>query len=341
LIKEYLLEYTQAFARLYLGNDRCRDFRVQRVRFNYDTEAWEEGTFYLPILADDYVLLTPIDMLTRDDTWISHRDLLEHFDLIPPALPDKELRAQVNNYFERQLSIAAGRARRPPNRQERDAAAMSTVRQYPELLDYYIHQREVAGEEARSVSAAKVADTFEIFVQQIRRVVTDLQARTNFYKQEFSSYDAALARAKGFKHYIEKQDGWKLINRDGEPFAKEAEVQLYFGLIWFGSIFDVNREVNNGRGPVDYKISIGSADKSLIEFKLASNTKLKHNLENQVAIYEKANQTVTSVTVIVCYTASHQEKIEKLLKELGLAGREDIIVIDARSDNKPSASTAK
>ena len=55
--------------------------------------------------------------------------------------------------------------------------------------------------------------------------------------------------------------------------------------------YDVNREVNNGRGPVDFKVSKGSKDTTLVEFKLASNTKLKKNLENQVEIYKKANCT--------------------------------------------------
>jgi hypothetical protein len=345
LIKQYLLDYTQTFARQYLSDEHCRNFPIRRVRFNYETEAWADGTYYLPTLSGDYVLLTPIDMLTRDETWISHRDLLNRFDEIPAALPNAELRAQVENYFTQQLRASAPVnrriRRRDPTRAERDVAAEATINRFPELLDFYIRMREDAGDEAESISMEKVHDTLVVFVNQLKRVVADLQDRTDFYDQEWSSYQAALARTKGFKQYVENQDGWRLINRDGQPFAKESEVQLFFGLIWFGSIFDVNREVNNGRGPVDFKVSIGSADKSLIEFKLASNTKLKQSLEKQVDIYEKANQTATSVKVIVCYTEADQAKVDKTLKGLGLDSREDIIVIDARNDNKPSGSKAK
>jgi hypothetical protein len=39
----------------------------------------------------------------------------------------------------------------------------------------------------------------------------------------------------------------------------------------------------------DFKISIGAADKSLIEFKLAGNSQLKRQREKQVHIYEAAN----------------------------------------------------
>jgi hypothetical protein len=333
LIKEYLLEYTQTFARQYLKSEQCRDFAVRHVRFNYETEAWESGCYRLPAVWGDYVLLTPIDMLTRDDTWISFGDMVNRFASIPTALPNDELRAQVSNYFAKALGDK-------PNRAQAVAAVQSTVRQYPELLDYYIRIREDAGDDAEHQSQEKVRDTFEVFVAQLTRLVHDLRARTDFYNVGWSSYDEALTRARHFKHYVEDQDGWKLVNRGNGAFAKESEVQLYFGLAWFGSAFDVNREPNNGRGPVDFKISIGAADKSLIEFKLASNRQLKRNLQNQVEIYKKANGTATAVTVIIAYTAEEQDRVKKQLKELDLAARADIIVIDARGDNKPTGSKA-
>jgi hypothetical protein len=144
-----------------------------------------------------------------------------------------------------------------------------------------------------------------------------------------------------FKHYVENQDGYQLINRgDGQGFSKEKDVQLFFGLIWCTTEFDVNREPNNGRGPVDFKVSYGAGDKSLIEFKLAKSSSLKRNLEKQVEIYEKANKTRTSVKVVVCYTAEDQARAVGIIKDLGLQDEESIVLIDARSDNKPSASKA-
>jgi predicted Rossmann fold nucleotide-binding protein DprA/Smf involved in DNA uptake len=102
----------------------------------------------------------------------------------------------------------------------------------------------------------------------------------------------------------------------------------------------VNREVNNGRGPVDFKLSKGAVDKSLNEIKLASNSQLKRNLQNQVEVYEKANGTRTSVKMIVCYTEADVAKVYAVLKELDLRGEKSIVVIDARADNKPSGSKA-
>lgn len=98
--------------------------------------------------------------------------------------------------------------------------------------------------------------------------------------------------------------------------------------------------MNNGRGPVDFKVSAGAFDKTLIEFKLGSNRSLKRNLEKQVAIYEKANQTRSSVKVILYYTREDEARVRAILKELDLEQEKSILLIDARSDNKPSASKA-
>ena len=142
------------------------------------------------------------------------------------------------------------------------------------------------------------------------------------------------------KDVIENKDGYRIFWRDGQPFRKEDDLQILYRLTWFGTPSDINREVNNGRGPVDFKVSRGAPDKSLVECKLASNSKLRQNLENQVAIYQKASDAPQALKVIVYFTETELVKTQKILKELGLSEAEDIILIDARRDNKPSASVA-
>jgi hypothetical protein len=333
LIKEYLLDYTQKFTLANLHPSLYKTFRVRRVRFNYDTEAWEDGQFTLPKLRNDFVLLTPKDMLTRDDTWINKRDLVDDFQDLPLAVSNVQLREQINNFFYKHLP-------QKPKRKEIDEAAVATIRKFPELVDYYIKIKEESGDVAADASTVKVEDLVSVFVEGLDAVLADLQEKIRFYDKLPDSYAECLERVNAFKRYVEHQDGYQLINRKGRGFSQESEVQLFFGLVWYGTAFDVNREVNNGRGPVDYKVSSGSADKTLIEFKLASNSHLKRNLEKQVEIYEKANDTSKSIKVIVSYTEAHERKVRQILSDLGLDDKEDIVLIDARSDNKPSASTA-
>lgn len=115
-------------------------------------------------------------------------------------------------------------------------------------------------------------------------------------------------------------------------------MQVIYRLVWYGSSLDVNREVNNGRGPVDYKISYGKKNSTLVEFKLASNSKLKQNLAKQVEIYKAASETERAIKVIMYFTEKEYEKLCTVLNELGLADCKDIVLIDARDDNKESAS---
>ena len=110
--------------------------------------------------------------------------------------------------------------------------------------------------------------------------------------------------------------------------------------MWYGSNKDVNREVNNGRGPVDFKISFGNGDKCLIEFKWASNTKLKSNLQFQTEVYARANSTHNKLSVVLYTSKQELAKVEETLSEIGKVGNKDIILIDA-SNKKQSALNVK
>jgi hypothetical protein len=117
-------------------------------------------------------------------------------------------------------------------------------------------------------------------------------------------------------------------------------LQILYRLVWFGSPSDVGTEANDGRGPVDFKVSRGAPDKTLIEMKLARNSKLERNLEKQVEVYKKASDAKRGIKVIIFFSSAELEKVERILARLKLTGNKDIVLIDARSDNKPSGSNA-
>lgn len=334
LIKHFLCDYTQKFTRKHVDDAMSRDFVVGRVAFNRETETWMSGTYRLPNLDGDFVLLTPKDLLTREDTWINHTNMVRTFDQLLAAVDDVQLRAQMQNYLARRLS-------QDPKPKELREARARTIREFPILVDLYIRTKEDDREEASSVSAERTADAHDVLVSQVQAVAADIAAKTTLYTKPWSSYDEACAAVMLFKHYVEHQDGYKLINRGGgKPFASEKEVQTFFGLLLAWSRFDVNREPNNGRGPVDFKISSGARDKALIEFKLAKSTALQRNLQKQVDIYQSANKTPYAMKVVIAYTSAELDKVDRVLVALGLASDTSVVVVDASSDNKPSASVA-
>ena len=154
-----------------------------------------------------------------------------------------------------------------------------------------------------------------------------------------NSYEATLARAKYVKHVIEDCDGYRYFYVGDDPVRREEDLKILFRMTWYSTRHDYNSEVNNGRGPADAVISNGSSDKSLAEFKLASNSKLKKNLKNQTGVYEKAS-VVTNKTIkmIVYFNYSELKKVNQILKELKVENDDSIVLIDARKDNKVSAS---
>ncbi len=339
LIKGYLLEYTQEFTKKNIDGKLTDKFRVQKVRFNYETESWEEDEFILPKFEIDFVLLTPKELLTKDDTWINKNDLINDFEQIPNSVPDDQLRFQINNYFGSQLKNDPDKE---PTKKDKAAAAFATLQQFPQLIDFFIKYKEEHGEQAESISSQKVVFSQEVFVDNVQNFVTGLGGGTSFYEQpQENSFKEATNKIQILKKFIEKNDGYRLFyDKKGEVVKNESDLQLLFKLACHNSIFDINREPNNGRGPVDFAFSFGSKDKTLVEFKLASNKKLKQNLLNQVEIYQEANDTEMAFKVILFFSAKEHERVLSILSETNLAGKENIVLIDGRNDNKPSASNA-
>lgn len=339
LIKEFLLDYTQTFAQKNIDESLREEFRVPRTRFNYGTETWEEATFDLPKFNGEYVILTPKGLLTKDETWINKKDLLEDFERIPTAIADDELRFKINNYFLSRIPRDPKKTKEP-TKQERVNAAFATIQEFPELIDYYIKLKEENGDLAESISNGKVIFSQNFYINNVRKFVVGLQGE-NFYSSAKNSYEEAKKKIKILKGYIEDNDGYKLFYHNSERITNEKDVQLLFGLVCHeSSVFDVNREVNNGKGPVDFKFSKGSGDKTLVEFKLASNKRLEQNLQKQVEIYQKANKTMSSFKVVIYFTEAEHARVVDILNRTGLSGKENIVLIDGRNDNKVSASRA-
>lgn len=335
LIKDYLCTYTQTFTKAYLSIKQWRVRPVNNAVFNYETERWLPRSYELPWTGSDYVLLCPKDMLTKDDTWINRTDLAEEFEKIPTAIPDAQLRAQINNYFEKVLVRPKDRA---PSKAERRSAAMETVLQFPELIDWFIRYKEEHGDEAVDISKLRLQIVEDFLVRGAKELIRKL-GDDGFYKERGTSYEETHRRLEFLKSRIET-DGYRSFYISGKPVEREADLQRLFRYVWLDTSYAVSPEVNHGRGPADFEISKGSTDKTIVEMKLATNTQLKRNLQNQVELYQRASGAQHVIKVIVYFTYAELKKVEKILLELKIVGHRDVILIDARDDNKPSASKA-
>lgn len=338
LIKSWLLAYTEGFAKKYIDKKYLKEFTVEKAYFNYTLERWMPQEYLLPVYNEDFVILTPRDILTKDENWINNNDLHGDFMGICRSIPNEQLRAEITNYFQKCLPIHSDN--KPNTQKEIRWAQQRTIDKYPEIINWYIKQKEENKVGASTHAMSNVESCEQLFNEDVLSFVTLLHDNTEFYGLKSSgSYDESMRRVKYLKQAIETNDVYRIFYEDGKPIRKEQTLQLIFRLVWYGTSYDVNREVNNGRGPADYIVSMGALDKTIVEFKLASNSKLKQNLEHQVEIYKEANKTNQSITVILYFTESELKKLTKILNELNLANCPDIVLIDA--GEKESASNVK
>ena len=337
LILDFLCKYTQEFAAHHIDPTLRKKVWIKKAFFNYETESWERRSYELPWMGNDFILLTPKDILTRDENWINRTDMIRDFETIPAAISDAELRGQVFNYFHFVLSRPA--SRRAPSQRDRNTAAARTLMQFPQLVDYYIKLKEDTGDAAVDVSAEKVALTRFVFEKQVRALQQTLAAESSFYSIAGGTYLEAHRRLQYLKDVIENKGGHRIFYHEGKAIQRESDLQILYRFVWFGTPSDVGREANDGRGPVDFKISRGR-DKTLVEMKLAKNTALERNLEKQLPIYQAASDAQHGIKAIIFFSAQEKAHVEGILDRLKILGHKDIVLIDARNDNKPSGSKA-
>ena len=335
LIKDYLLNYTENFANSNLDKEKCSNFRIAKVAFDYTTETWIDKTYFLPKFENDFVILTPKDLLTQYDIWINKSDMAKHFDgILIDSATDPELRAKLNNYLFKVLKDKGD------SEKVAKEAKIQAYSEFPDLIDFYIRYKENHADEASELSKERVEDSEIFYINQFGELANKILS--TYKSLHADTYEETKNRVAFMKDVIETKDGYKLLyDPSGNKISSEKDLQILFRFVWFGSVSDVNREPNNGRGPVDYKVSVGASDITLAEFKLASNSKLKQNLEHQIEIYKEANNTKKSLKVIFYFSAEELAKTKRILTDLNLTDDRDIILVDCRRDNKISASNVK
>ncbi len=336
LIMGHLAEFTQSFALDNIDPAMRREIPLNKAAFNYKTRTWATRRYELPYYDGDFVLLTPKDLLTKDEAWINRPELIDRFVGIAESLPDAVLRAQVNQYL---LRVLPSDPKAGPK--EVGKAIGLAIERFPEVLDYYVLDKERHADQASSVAQARVLEVERRFVDQVRQLVDGYLGPLGFYEIPGDTYSEARRRALFLKDVIENKGGHRIFYVDNVPVQRESDLHILYRLTWYAPLSDVSREVNDGRGPADFKVSRGALDKTLVEFKLAKNTQLERNLANQTGIYESASDaTHPSLKVIIYFSEQELLRVNAILERLGLADSPHVLLIDARADNKPSGSRA-
>ena len=158
--------------------------------------------------------------------------------------------------------------------------------------------------------------------------------------------DSIYSMVGAYKHFIEQNGGWQLLWNDHGPSKGEKAAQLLFlGIVSHycrANNIDVSPEPNIGRGPVDFKMSQGYQFRTLLEVKLARNTKFWNGLNKQLPTYLEAEQVHDGYFIVVIFNEADVERtkeIGKLASKLNNDTGYNItpVVVDAR----PKISASK
>jgi hypothetical protein len=148
------------------------------------------------------------------------------------------------------------------------------------------------------------------------------------------------------KHYLEENKGY-IYFWDNENPREEQYIQPLIGILIATQCayenIDFNREVETGRGRVDFKFSRGYELKAHMEVKRADSNDLKNGLKSQLPIYLKADDVDMGFYFIVTYNKKDKQKVKELVEEKQKIEQErnislNIIEIDVSRENKKSGS---
>ena len=351
LILDYVCSYTEQFAFQYISEEQRSRFRVDGATFNYQTKSFVPKSYILPFIYNEksrreFVLLTPADFLRADDITLNRKDMFLHIDDIVDTIENQYLRNLINDYIISAIQAyeeECQRKKKNPNKREerkiKKEAFEAMLKKHPILYSYYVKMKE---ELEKSGQFEQAEEEIRDILEAYDRVPIIAQAFPPYTNQEeMDSVKEAQARIKYYKHCLEDCDGYKIFyDCNGEPIRSEAKMQRLFKFVWYGTFYTLSSESNNGRGPADFVVSTSATDKCIIEFKLASNSKLNH-VFSQIGIYEKAHETTNAICVIFYFDGDEYMRAYNMIKDFGKLEDldNDIFLIDCSP--KKSASNAE
>jgi hypothetical protein len=153
-----------------------------------------------------------------------------------------------------------------------------------------------------------------------------------------------------FKHYIEEQGGWRLLwNDDGSEKLEEAAQLLFMGMARSycrANNINVDREVNLGRGPVDFKFSNGYTRRAHLEIKKLHSGQLWSGLEQQLPSYLLSDDCDDGWYLAIRYrpkgtSVDWNRKLGRILRTTGEATGKNLRLRMVNGMRKESASNIR
>ncbi len=187
------------------------------------------------------------------------------------------------------------------------------ARRHPDVRKRYIDSVEQTGPEPYDLTKDKrgLVKWYGATQKYCREYPLSLKVKS---QDDFSSVVERII--KEFSNYVENNQGWRLLwNDNGTPRREEVAQTLFLGIVKHyckANDIDISREANIGRGPVDFKVSIGYSLRALLELKLAKNTRFWNGLDKQLPKYQEAEGVELGYFVVILFDVKDYEKVTSI-----------------------------
>lgn len=147
-----------------------------------------------------------------------------------------------------------------------------------------------------------------------------------------------------FCNLVEKRDLWKELYHDGKPRLEKSAQRIFYAVAVAYCVangIDITPEADTGRGPVDFKFSVGFDRRVLVEIKLSTNPNLLKGFTKQLEVYSEAEAPLAGYYLVI-----DVGKLRSKRKKLDLAAANHKVNGSGRStiryvDGLPKLSASK
>lgn len=274
MIATLILDDIRAYTKKINAELEINQKQYKKLSFN--------GDFLINPYKHDEVLLVPVDILHKLPVAESWEDI----DLV--VSQNNTLRAEMNYEVALEWTKYSALERKSYLRRE-------------VFKDPNACKRVIEGYKAEELEKYNPHEDFRYYLAKLLQVIEHLDVNWKTQQRATNSYMGAMDILDFFKQWIEYNKGWEVI-LGADSRNREKILQRVIHLAGLSYIkannLDMSCEPDEGRGPVDFKVSMGQ-DITAIEVKLSSNSQYLHGYEVQIEEYGKAEQTDSLIYVLV------------------------------------------
>jgi hypothetical protein len=187
------------------------------------------------------------------------------------------------------------------------ATIVAAARRHPERVAQYLAEKEREAPDPYDFSADP--DGLHGWYAAARGFTSHNPIALSQAENEAGFIAAIEMVLEQFRLFVEEKGGWRLLwNDDKGTQKKEVAAQLLLRGIaenyCRSAGIVVDREVELGRGPVDFKFSNGFERRALVEIKKLNNGKFWNGLERQLPSYMTSDECKVGWFLVVQYDSS-------------------------------------